>query len=521
MPEDNQQRRQRPRHEPQVVSELGKLQPQDLEIEEAVLGALMLEKDAYTEISDILKPDSFYDHANRVIYEAIVSLASQQRPIDMLTVTAQLRANGTLDDAGGPIRISELTARVGSAANVEYHARVVAQKYIARELIRFASRVQEQAFDESIDVYDLMQDAEGSLFEISRNTVKRDVVQIDPVISEAIQKIQDAANKESGLSGLQTGFHKLDKITSGWQNSDLIIIAARPGMGKTAFVLSMAKNMAVDYNTPVAVFSLEMSNLQLVNRLISNVCNLESEKIRNGQLNEAEWENLMSRTKRLYSAPLYVDDTPSLSVFELRTKARRLVREHGIKLIVIDYLQLMNASGMKFGSREQEVSTISRNLKQLAKELNIPIIALSQLNRSVETRDDKHGKRPQLSDLRESGAIEQDADIVCFIHRPEKYNGASQDSEGRDIRGLAEFIIAKHRSGSVADIEMHFEARFARFENTDDKFNITNEATFESRMNQDDIPAPSFDGGGQFPPPPAFPPDNQFAPDPGESGQPF
>ena len=504
MPEERQYRR-RPQHEPEIVSEFGKLQPQDLQIEEAVLGALMLEKDAYSVVSDILKPESFYDNANQKIYSAIVSLGAKQRPIDMLTVTEQLRADGTLDDAGGPLRISELTGRVSSAANIEFHARIVAQKYIARELIHFSSMVQQKAFDESIDVYDLMQEAEGGLFEISKNTLKRDVVQIDPIISEALKKIQEASNSESGLSGLQTGFHDLDKKTSGWQNSDLVIIAARPAMGKTAFVLSMAKNMAVDFSTPVAMFSLEMSNLQLVNRLISNVCELESEKIKSGQLSQPEWDNLMARTKRLYSAPLYVDDTPSLSVFELRTKARRLVREHGVKIIIIDYLQLMNASGMKFGSREQEVSTISRSLKGLAKELNIPIIALSQLNRSVETRDDKHGKRPQLSDLRESGAIEQDADIVCFIHRPEYYTRSSEDAEGKDIRGLAEFIIAKHRSGSVGDVKMRFRGQFARFENWDESFNLAgeSESIYQSKMNTQ--PDPSFGGGmdpGFNPPPP-------------------
>ena len=277
-------------------------------------------------------------------------------------------------------------------------------------------------------------------------------------------------------------------------------------MGKTALVLSMAKNMAVDYNTPVAIFSLEMSNLQLVNRLISNVCDLESEKIKSGQLTQLERENLLTRTKRLYTAPLYVDDTPSLSIFELRTKARRLVREHNVEVIIIDYLQLMNASGMKFGSREQEVSNISRSLKQLAKELNIPIIALSQLNRSVETRDDKHGKRPQLSDLRESGAIEQDADIVCFIHRPEYYTKSSEDAEGNDIRGLAEFIIAKHRSGSVGDVKMRFRHKYARFENWDESYigKTGSETPIPSKMNEAGPVASLPHGGadGSFAPPP-------------------
>ncbi|MDE6265376.1 MAG: replicative DNA helicase, partial [Paramuribaculum sp.] len=343
----------------------------------------MLEKDAYTVVCDILKPECFYEPANSKIYEAIQHLGASQKPIDMLTVTEQLRQDGTLEEVGGPVFISELTSRVLSGANVEYHARIVAQKYLARELISFASEIERQAFDESNDVDDLLQEEEGRLFEISQRNVKKDVTQIDPVIGQAIIQIQASANRSSGLSGLESGYHELDKLTSGWQNSDLIIIAARPAMGKTAFVLSMAKNMAVDYNTPVAIFSLEMSNLQLVTRLISNVCELGGEKIKSGQLTPVEWDQLMNRIKKLYGASLYIDDTPSLSIFELRTKARRLVREHNVKFIIIDYLQLMNASGMKFGSREQEVSMISRSLKQLAKELNIPIVALSQLNRSV------------------------------------------------------------------------------------------------------------------------------------------
>ena len=499
--------RRKPQHESEIVSELGKTQPQDIAIEEAVLGALMIEKDAYSIVSDLLKPECFYDHANQLIYEAIVSLGVKQRPIDMLTVTEQLRIDGTLDEAGGPVRISELTGRVSSAANIEYHARIVAQKYLARELISFSSNISTLAFDDSIDVYDLMQEAEGKLFDLSKNTLKRDVVQIDPIISEAINKIQEASNRKSGLSGLGTGYTELDKVTSGWQNSDLIIIAARPAMGKTALVLSMAKNMAVDLNTPIAIFSLEMSNIQLVNRLISNVCEIRGEQIKSGQLTEQEWDVLMSRVKRLYSSPLYVDDTPSLSIFELRTKARRLVREHGVQMIIIDYLQLMNATGMKFGSREQEVSTISRSLKQLAKELDIPIIALSQLNRSVEQRgDDKRGKRPQLSDLRESGAIEQDADIVCFIHRPEYYTKSSEDSEGNDIRGLAEFIIAKHRSGSVGTIKMKFISKFAKFDNWDDTIDSPNAPTeqiYESRMNRENAYAPMQGDSAPLAPPPA------------------
>ena len=449
----------------------GRVPPRDLDVEQAVLGALMLEKDAYSVVCDLLKPESFYDPVNSMVYAAIQQLGAAQKPIDMLTVTEQLHLDGNLEKIGGPVVVSELTSRVLSGANVEYHARIVAQKYLARELISFSSDISTKAFDEVHDVDDLLQEAEGRLFEISQRNVKKDVTQINPVIEQAIKQIQAAANRASGLSGLESGFHELDKLTSGWQSSDLIIIAARPAMGKTAFVLSMAKNMAVNYEIPVAIFSLEMSNVQLVNRLISNVCELGGEKIKSGQLSPMEWDQLMSRVKELQDARLYIDDTPSLSILELRTKARRLVREHQVRFIIIDYLQLMNATGMKFGSREQEVSMISRSLKQLAKELDIPIVALSQLNRSVETRGkdgDRDSKRPQLSDLRESGAIEQDADIVCFIHRPEYYLRSDTDMEGRNIRGLAEFIVAKHRSGRVDDVKMRFRKEFARFENWED-----------------------------------------------------
>lgn len=484
------QRRNAPQHNP-LYDTGGRIMPRDKDLEEAVLGALMLEKDAYTTVCDLLKPESFYEPANATIYSAIQRLGAAQKPIDMLTVTEQLRLDGTLEEVGGALFVTELTSRVASAAHVEFHARIVAQKYLARELISFASAIENKAYDESNDVDDLLQEAEGHLFEISQRNVKKDVTQIDPVIAQAIQQMQNAANRTSGLSGLETGFHDLDKLTSGWQNSDLIIIAARPAMGKTAFVLSMAKNMAVNYSTPTAIFSLEMSNVQLVNRLISVVCEIEGSKIKSGQLSNLEWDQLMARIKYLNGAPLYIDDTPSLSIFELRTKARRLVREHQVKIIIIDYLQLMNASGMKFGSREQEVSMISRSLKQLAKELNIPIIALSQLNRSVEARSD--GKRPQLSDLRESGAIEQDADIVCFIHRPEYYLHSDTDNNGKDIRGLAEFIVAKHRSGSVDDVPMRFRAQFTRFENWSEEPAGVSMGSVGSRLNGDSgAPGPNF-----------------------------
>ena len=462
-----------------VIPEIGKIQPQALEIEKVVLGALMLEKDAYSNVSEILRPECFYDKKHELIFESIVDLALNSRPIDMLTVTEQLKKSGNLKAAGDMLYISELTNNVASTAHLEFHAKIIAQKFLSRELIRFSGLIQGKAYDESIDVEELMQEAEGKLFEISQRNIKKDAVQINPVIKEAIVNIQKAAEKKEGLSGVSSGFIDLDKITTGWQESDLVIIAARPAMGKTAFVLSMAKNMAVNFKTPVALFSLEMSNVQLVNRLITNVCELTGDKIKSGRLEPYEWEQLDHKISELYGAPIYVDDTPSLSVFELRTKARRLAREYGVKCIIIDYLQLMNASGMAYGSREQEVSMISRSLKGLAKELKIPIIALSQLNRGVESRAGAEGKRPQLSDLRESGAIEQDADMVCFIHRPEYY-GIKEDAAGNSLEGLAEIIIAKHRNGATGDVRLAFKNSFVRFENINEP---GNNREYTSKMN--------------------------------------
>ncbi|MGI6074430.1 MAG: replicative DNA helicase [Fermentimonas sp.] len=477
-----------------VAPDIGKLPPQARELEEAVLGALMLEKDAYSIVSEILRPESFYDPSHQLIYGAIQNLAMQQKPVDVLTVVEALKSSGELETAGGALYIAELSEKVASAAHIEYHARIIAQKYLARQLISFSSEVSHQAFDETVDVDDLMQETEGKLFEISQRNVKKDVIQINPIIREALDNIQAAANRKDGMSGLPTGYGELDKITSGWQNSDLVIIAARPAMGKTAFVLSMAKNIAVDYKNPVAIFSLEMSNVQLVNRLIVNVCQIKGESIKSGRLDDEEWKRLDNNQKYLYNAPIYIDDTPSLSVFELRTKARRLVREHGVKAIIIDYLQLMNASGMNYGSREQEVSMISRSLKGLAKELNIPIIALSQLNRGVENRQSTEGKRPQLSDLRESGAIEQDADIVCFIHRPEYYR-ITEDDKGNSLIGVAEIIVAKHRNGPTGIVNLRFDNEYARFQNMNENVVANGYVELPSKMNKRAI---SDEVGGKF-----------------------
>lgn len=504
----------------------GHLQPQAVELEQAVLGALMIEKDAYYQVSEILRSESFYDNRHKTIYETIQRLNIEEKPVDILTVTEALRSANKLEEVGGPFYITQLSSLVASSAHIEYHARIIAQKATARELISYTSLIQTKAFDATQDVDALMQEAEGKLFELSQNNLRKDYTQIDPVIKEAYENLQKAAARPDGMSGIPSGFHALDKITAGWQNSDLVILAARPAMGKTAFALSMAKNIAVDQRVPVAMFSLEMANVQLVNRLIQNVCEIKGESLKRGDLKPYEWSQLDYKIKQLVGAPLYVDDTPSLSVFEFRTKARRLVREHDVKLIMIDYLQLMNASGMSFGSRQEEVSTISRSLKGLAKELNIPILALSQLNRGVENREGSD-KRPQLSDLRESGAIEQDADMVLFIHRPEYYK-IFQDEKGEDLRGKAEIIIAKHRNGAVGNVLLTFRGEFARFQNPEDDettgissasgeggntipsnsgTNRTGTIISSNISNDPSMPPPEIAGG--YPP---FPTDMPFAP---------
>lgn len=514
MAEQDSSKVRRPQHKATPVDNTyGHLQPQALDVEKVVLGALMIDKDAYAVVCEILYPESFYEPRNQMIYSAIRDLSMAEKPVDVLTVTDQLAKDGNLENVGGPVYISELSSRVASSANIEYHARIIAQKFLARQLISFASVIETKAFDDTTDIDDLMQEAEGSLFELSQRNMKKDYTQIDPVIKNAVEVIQKAAANKDGLTGVPTGYQKLDDITSGWQASDLVIIAGRPAMGKTSFALSMAKNIAADYKVPMAFFSLEMSNVQLVNRLISNCCEIQGSKILNGQLQPDEWERLDKRMNGLLGAPLYVDDTPGLSVFELRTKARRLVREHGVKIIMIDYLQLMNANGMRFSSRQEEVSTISRSLKGLAKELDIPILALSQLNRGVESREGLEGKRPQLSDLRESGAIEQDADMVLFVHRPEYYH-IYQDDNGRDLHGMAQIIIAKHRKGATGDVLLTFRGEFTRFENPEDTRLRKNQVPaageiMGSRINGDMGPGDpsafpdSYDpfAGGMIPPP--------------------
>ena len=465
---------------PVISLEKGKIPPQAIDLEEVVLGAMMIDKKGVDEVIDILSPDAFYKEAHKHIFEAIFKLFENSEPVDLLTVSTQLRKDEKLDFVGGDFYLISLTQRVSSSAHIEFHARIILQKFIQRSLIKISNEIIEEAYDETNDVFDLLDNAEAKLYEVTQGNVKKSTETAQSLVIQAKKKIEEISNKE-GLSGIPSGFDKVDKLTSGWQPSDLIIVAARPGMGKTALTLTMARNIAVNSNIPVAFFSLEMSSVQLITRLISSETGLSSEKLRTGRLEKHEWEQLNVKVKTLEKAPLFIDDTPSLSIFDLRAKARRLSSQYGIKLIIIDYLQLMTAGGsQKGGNREQEISTISRNLKALAKELDVPVIALSQLSRAVETRGGS--KRPLLSDLRESGAIEQDADIVSFIYRPEYYKIDEWDDEERSpTEGQAEFIVAKHRNGGLDNIRLKFIGHLGKFDNLDDFDTPFGE--FHSKMN--------------------------------------
>ncbi len=477
-----------------LTDTLGSVPPQAVELEEAVLGALMLEKDSIIAVQEFVTPESFYTEEHRLIYKAIEELSMELKPIDLYTVTERLKVKKELKKVGGASYLAQLTQKVGSAANVEFHAKIIAQKYVQRELIRSATEIQKRSYDESTDVTELI----GEIFKVSEGHVKRSVQSSKDILARALMQIEEASKNTSAFNGVPSGFMAIDRVTLGWQLSDLIIIAARPSMGKTAFVLSMARNVAVDFEKGVAFFSLEMSSVQLMMRLIIAETGLSGNDVKSGRLSPEQWRHLESATKPLGAAPLFIDDTPALSVFEFRSKARRLKIHNDIKIIIIDYLQLMTGNQDSKGNREQEVAFISRTLKAIAKELNVPIIALSQLSRATEMRGGS--KRPQLSDLRESGAIEQDADIVAFIHRPEYY-GINQDENGMPTAGMAEIIIAKHRNGAVCDVNLRFLKEQARFADLDDSMLPPSQA-YESQQAYDDYasgsnggPAPGGMGG--------------------------
>ncbi|NUM31468.1 MAG: replicative DNA helicase [Bacteroidetes bacterium] len=479
----------------------GKLAPQARELEEAVLGAMMLEKNAAEKVIDILKEETFYEDSHKYIFIAIAELFNRAKPIDILTVTDELRKHGTLDLAGGAFYITKLTNKVTSAANIEYHTHILLQKYIQRQMINIAGEIGKKAFEDTTDAFELLDEAEKNLFAIKNDTMKKGHVPLGDILHTAIKNIEILKNNENQFSGVPSGLKELDKITGGWQKSDLIIIAGRPGMGKTAFVVSIARNAAIDFKKPVALFSLEMSSVQLVTRLISSETEISSEKIRRGDLDDSEWEVLSKKTEKLAEAPIFIDDTPSLSIFDFKAKARRLKSQHNIELIIVDYLQLMKGDDKNIGNREQEISYISRSLKSLAKELDIPVIALAQLSRKAETRSEN---RPQLSDLRESGSIEQDADVVGFIYRPEYYQ-IFQDENSNSLIGIGEFIIQKHRNGPNDTVRLKYQGEFTKFTNLDDNsfldtfsFNdiTSNTIVKESKLN--DMP---FGTDSDFDPP--------------------
>ncbi|MCE7997068.1 MAG: replicative DNA helicase [Roseivirga sp.] len=444
-------------------SQLGKLPPQATDLEEAVLGALMLEKDALNAVIDLLKPESFYKESHKEIFQAIVDLFTENEPIDILSVTSQLRKSGKIEMIGGPYYITQLTNRVSSAANIEFHSRIIVEQSIKRELIRISSEIQKDAYEDTTDVFKLMDQMGESLMAVHIGTSsKRPRISKD-VLAQLMAEISERSKSTSEITGVPSGIPSIDGVTSGWQRSDLIIIAARPAMGKTAFVLTIIRHAAIILGLPVAIFSLEMKDTQLMGRLASAESEINGKKVQKGRLEEHEWASLVHKTAKLSKAPIFIDDTPALSIIELRAKARRLKAQNDIQLIIVDYLQLMSGvdSNTQYGSnREQEISKISRSLKELAKELDVPVIALSQLSRAVESRGGD--KRPQLSDLRESGAIEQDADMVSFLYRPEYY-GITQDEAGMPTKGYAEFIIKKHRNGDLVDAPMGFIPEFTKF----------------------------------------------------------
>src|SRR5580692_302873 len=443
----------------------GKVPPHASELEEAVLGAIMLEKTAFDTVIEILKPECFYSESHQRIYQAMQSLAQKSQPIDMLTVVEELRFREELEMSGGPYYITRLTNSVVSAANIDAHARIILQKFIQRELIRISGEIISDSYEDSTDVFDLLDDAESKLFEITNNHLRKNFDSIDTVLVKTIQRIEDLRHRQDEITGVPSGFSSLDKVTYGWQPTDLIILAARPAVGKTAFALNLARNAALSASKPtsVAFFSLEMSSAQLVQRILSAEAEILMEKIARGRLEEHEMKQLYKKgIDRLAKAPIFIDDTPALNIFELRAKCRRLKNKHNVGFIIIDYLQLMSGAGdNKNGNREQEISRISRDLKGLAKELQVPIIALSQLSRAVESR--KEGEKiPQLSDLRESGAIEQDADMVMFLYRPEYY-GITANEMGESNKGETHVKIAKHRNGALDTIKLRALLHIQKF----------------------------------------------------------
>ena len=461
--------------------EMGNKPPQALEVEEAVLGAMLIEPSSVDMALEELSSSCFYDPRHRMIYEAMSELVNGHTPVDIVTVSSKLREKGNLEAVGGPVALAGMSDKVGAAAHIEYYVKILKQKSIQRDLITASYEILKDSYDDSVTVDQLIDDAQTKVYNAIQNNLRKDVQEVGSIINDALKEVEKNQNT-TGMSGVPSGFPSLDRITMGWQASDLIILAARPSVGKTAFALNLARNAAVDHNMPVAVFSLEMSALQLVMRLMTTESGLPAEKLKGGsKLDPWDWQQLETRLASLSKAPLYIDDTPSIPLMEFRTKVKRLVKSKGVRLVIVDYLQLMQGPVELRGLREQEVAAISRTLKATAKELNIPIIALSQLSRNAVQRTGGSGKH-QLSDLRESGSIEQDADMVIFIHRPD-YVGLGESPEGKEA---TQIIIAKHRNGEVCDIDMLFKSEQVRFVEPGDSLTAVAESMgTESAMNSE------------------------------------
>ncbi|NNF04238.1 MAG: replicative DNA helicase [Rhodothermales bacterium] len=443
----------------------GRIPPQAVQVEQSVLGAMLMEAEAIPQAIEILPEDAFYSAKHRKIYRCILSLFDKGNPVDLITVSEELKRNDQLEEIGGSYYLTELTASVASAANVEYHSRIIAEKSLLRKMIETMTSLVGQAYDPSADAFELMDEAEGEIFRISDSQLRRAASSMGDVLKDTLARLESIHGREGGITGVPSGFTRLDQMTGGWQPSDLIIIAARPSMGKTALSLAIARNAALhpEHPTGVAIFSLEMSSQQLAQRLLTSEARVDAQAARTGRLSDEDWPRLARAAGKLSDASIFIDDTPGLTVLELRAKCRRLKAEHDIGLVVVDYLQLMRGTGLgKQANREQEIAHISRSLKGLAKEMNVPVIALSQLSRAVESRGGD--KRPQLSDLRESGSIEQDADVVAFIYRAERY-GITVDENGNSTEGIAEVIVGKQRNGPIGDVTLAFVHQHARFEN--------------------------------------------------------
>ncbi len=495
--------RRRPLNVLPMQQQAGRMPPQATEVEQSVLGAMLIEREAIPKAIEILPADAFYEPRHQRIYEAVEALFERGNPVDLITLTEELKRRGDYDGIGG-YYLTELTTRVASAANVEYHARIIAEKSLLRKLITTMTGVVGQAFDPTTDAFDLLDNAEREIFQISESQLRKGAVDMNSVVHQTMQHLESIHGREGGITGVPSGFTSLDAMTGGWQPSDMVIVAARPSMGKTAFSLAIMRNAALHPEKPagVAFFSLEMSAQQLAQRLLTSEARVDAQRARTGRLHDDDWPKLARAAGRLSAANIFIDDTAGLGILELRAKCRRLKAEHDIGLVIVDYLQLMHGTSQTSGNREQEIAQISRSLKGLAKELDVPVIALSQLSRAVETRGGD--KRPQLSDLRESGSIEQDADVVMFIYRAERY-GITVDENGNSTEGLGELLIGKQRNGPIGDVKVAFVGQYARFENLNSYVAGDTAGGYQDFSPPGSLPpGPSGDGSGG--PPPLPPP---------------